>query len=126
MDLKTLHFLNKLKNGSLKNKATVYSVYNPLFKTICILLYKEGFIQSYYVLKEKNIIKIILRYCLNKPILRRLVFYSTPSRNIYLNIREIRQFNSNKQLYVVSTNIGLLSEKECKKKGVGGILLFSC
>jgi ribosomal protein S8 len=57
-----------------------------------------------------------------------LTMYSTPRRELYLNVSQLRYLSNKTQvslIYVISTSQGLLTLPEALKKNVGGVLIFS-
>ena len=88
-----IKFLIKLKNASLSRRESVSIDFNLLCLEITVLLYKEGFVQSFSI-EEKQInnvlkrsININLRYFYNKPLLKDLKIISTPVQLAYLGVR---------------------------------------
>jgi small subunit ribosomal protein S8 len=130
MNYHTLKALNKIKNASLLNKESVFLTYNSYILDILKSLYKEGFIQSYTILRNavgtEDKILIYLRSFYNKIILNKLIFISVPSNKKYLSAAKINHLPAKKNIYFFSTNFGVLTHLECKRKNTGGILLFLC
>jgi len=91
-------------------------------------LYKEGLIQSFKIEIFSNIkfLQINLRYLYEKSVFDSLKFLSTPSRKIYLSIYNLSKIKNNKKLMLFSTTKGILNLTDCKKKKIGGKLLFIC
>lgn len=131
MNINLIKFLSKLKNASLSKHEQVKVPYNKLYLEIVELLYKEGFIQSFFIkpavsrLKNKFILFITLRYINNKTIFKNLQFISVPSNLNYLNIKSLSKISNKKIVLFLSTNKGLLTGLESKKDNIGGKLLFT-
>ncbi len=133
MNLHTIKILLTLKNASLANKEVVTIEYSSFAFDILTAFYKKGIIQSFFIIKDyqsKNInkltIQIYLRYSYNKPALTKLKFFSTPSKQKYLNYYNLIRLTYKKDIIFLSTNQGILTLDECKKKQIGGMLLFLC
>lgn len=132
MNIETIKNLNKLKNASLSNIDFVFLSYNKLTLNIILFLYHEGFILSFRVVVDhsaryfKQMIKVSLRYSENKSILNNLQILSSPSNYSFFSYNEMVKIDSRKSLYCFSTNEGLLNSFKCKKRRLGGILLFIC
>ena len=132
MNIETIKSLNHLKNASLANMEFSYLRHNKLVLYIIRFLYNEGFILSFKIIQDKTVlydryqIKICLRYLYNKPMFRSLKILSSSSRVSFLSYKDIVKLDSKKSLYCFSTSQGLLTALECKKKKLGGILLFVC
>lgn len=131
MNINLIKFLSKLKNAALSKHEQVKLPYNKLYLEIIELLYKEGFIQSFFIkpvasrIQNQFIIFITLRYINNKTIFKNLKFISIPSKVYYLNIRNLAKISNKKIVLVLSTNKGLLTGLESKKYNIGGKLLFT-
>lgn len=131
MNITTIHNLNKLKNASYVNHELAHIDSNKLTEKLLKLLYKEGFILSYRIKKNSKFISfpksvVSLRYLYNRPIFKNLKIISSPSQRRFFGLKNISRLSSKNNLLVFSTNLGLLTLNECKKFGLGGILLFIC
>jgi small subunit ribosomal protein S8 len=124
MNKQAVKFLISIKNGSLSKKTFTCFEYNVFLVNICVLLYKEGLIQSFKI--QEKILIVFFRYSYEKSVLKNLTILSTPSNTRYLNSVQMNRLTNKRKLFFVSTNRGLLTNVECKKQNCGGILLFSC
>ena len=132
MNIKTIHFLSKLKNSSLIGKESIIVDCNKFILKLLPKLYNEGYILSFRVKNKASFQNntrealVSLRYYYNKPIFNRLKIASKPSFQLILSYKNICRIVAKKRFFLFSTNIGLLTLNECKKHRKGGILLFSC
>ena len=133
MNTNIIKLLLTLKNASASRKELVLVPFNRLSIEFLKILYKEGFIQSFYIQKsssfllDKNYqIKVVLRFFYNKPIISNLKIISTPSFNKYLKFKDLCKLSDKKNVLFFSTSKGLLTSFDCKKQRVGGTLLFIC
>ena len=131
MNNRIIFFLLKLKNAALYKKEVVIVDFKQDYIPILKLLYDEGYIQTFLVIKtensKKNIIKIYLRYVYNTFALSNLKVLSKPScvktityKQISFNIYDIRK------TFFVTTNRGLKTQLGCKMNKIGGSLFFMC
>ena len=131
MNINLINLLSKLKNASFSKHEQLSVDYNKLCLGVVGLLYKEGFIQSFSVkcvfegLNSKLKIFITLRYFNNKSVFKNLKIVSTPSRVNFLNTKDLSKISNKKLVLFLSTSNGLLTSLECKKKNIGGKLLFT-
>lgn len=58
----------------------------------------------------------------NRPVINSIKFISKPSRRIYYSLNQIWKIDSNKSLFIFSTNKGLMTIMDCKKIKTGGEL----
>ena len=129
MNNNIIRFLIELKNASLSRKETITVEYSRLSNNLVKTLYREGFIQSFQILGEKeNTRKIVvtLRYYFNKPVFNNLKLFSKPSHLRYMKFSDICNISDKKYVCFFSTNRGILTILECKKNKTGGKLLFVC
>ena len=100
---------------------------SKLKQEICKILEKEGFIESFSMLDEgptsKNI-RIHLRYTdEGEPLVRRMQRVSRPGRRVYRKSAEIKPVLNGLGVGIVSTSLGLLTDKAARQRGVGGEVL---
>ena len=110
-----------IKNGQLAKKAYIYSEKTPLCESILNVLWDEGFISSYRIsLKRSKKLKIFLKYKNEKPGISSMKIISKPSLRVYYSVKQLWKLDSIKGVIFLSTNNGLMSSEECKKKSFGG------
>ncbi len=107
-----------IQNGQLANKSFILQKKTKLCSLILNLLWDEGYILGYKI--EEKYFKIFLRYKNNSPVISSLKSISKPGNRLYYTSKQLWKINSTKGLIVVSTNKGLLTLNECKKKRLGG------
>ena len=129
MNNNIIKVLVELKNASLSRKETLVVEYNHLSSSLLKNLYKEGFIQSFKFFKginEERKILVTLRYYFDKPVFSNLKLFSKPSHLRYMKFSDICNVSDKKYVCFFSTNKGILTILECKKRKIGGKLLFMC
>jgi len=129
MNIQTINFLNTIKNASLSNNEIVSLPYNKFILNLLVVLYKEGFVQSFKVYQSDSSqrkIDIVLRYYYNKSSLKSLKIVSSPSKIKYLDYSSLTKLSVKKSVLFLSTSLGILTAVECKRKKIGGILFFIC
>jgi len=107
-----------IQNGQLANKSFILQKKTKLCSLILNLLWDEGYILGYKI--EEKYFKIFLRYKNNSPVISSLKSISKTGNRLYYTSKQLWKINSTKGLIVVSTNKGLLTLNECKKKRLGG------
>jgi small subunit ribosomal protein S8 len=115
-----------VKNGYLAKKETVIVSFSHFKEAIAKKLAELKFIKNYKIDDDK-IKKIIinLNYEKGKPSLSDVKIYSTPGRKDYISYRDLRPVLSGFGYAILSTSLGILTDKEARSKKVGGELLFS-
>ena len=133
MNKNTINFLIKLKNASLMRKEKVFVKSDNLMESLIKILYQEGFVQSFKLIKKKGfysegakVFLVVFRYFFNKPLLSGLRILSKPSHTRNMKFLDIANIRDKKFVFFFSTNKGILTSSECKKIQIGGKLLFMC
>lgn len=120
--------LIKIKNGGNAKKEFVDVPYSTFMLDILNVLKEEGYIKSSKVVREKgkSIIRIILKYSNNKKhTISGFKFFSTPGRRIYYGYREIPKIRSGVATLVLTTSGGVISDREARRRKLGGEILFA-
>ena len=132
MNIQTINFLNQLKIASCTNNELIKVDFNLLTLNIVKVLYKSGLIQSFnleqqtFFSSRKSKIAVSIRYYYNKPVFKKLVVVSSPSKLNYLDYQSISRLNTSRDHFFFSTSKGILNSFECKQQRLGGMLLFIC
>jgi small subunit ribosomal protein S8 len=126
MNNNSIKLLVSLKNASLGRKERLILPCLKMYPEILTILYREGFIQSFFVDNLEKTITVKLRYSFNKSIFSKLEIISKPSRIKYLDSKSISRLSSKRFVSFFSTTKGLKTDLECKKEKLGGKLLFIC
>lgn len=101
------------------NKKIIKMTFKKKYNNVIPLLIKLNIIK-YTILKE-NVIIIFLQT--NK--LTKIIKFSKPSESIFLNSNELKKLNAKTNcIFLISTNLGIISNKEALAKNIGGKLLF--
>lgn len=126
MNNKIVKFLSLIKNASLVKKNNVVVSYNDLILKCVEVLYKEGLILSYSILKEKSDLKISikLRNVDDMVLTSQIKLVSKPTHLKYLPYHQICRIVLKEKTGFFFTNKGILTLDECKKNKVGGVFSF--
>ena len=108
-----------IKNGQLARKAYILQTRKKICESFLNILWNEGFILGYKI-NDSNKLKIYLKYKNNEPSIHQIKSISKPGQRIYYSAKQVWKMNSTKTLLVFSTNLGLQSLLNCKKKKIGG------
>jgi len=110
-----------IKNGQSSKRCTVFQRRTKICQAFLKVLWVEGFILGYKIdERNKDQMKIFLKYKQNKPVIHSIQFLSKPSRRLYYSTKQLWKIDSNKSFIILSTNQGLKSILECKKLRIGG------
>ncbi len=116
------NFITVIRNGVLVSKPFVITPYSKMNKAIADILLKEGFIRSASEVEEggKKALKMTLKYVNGESVIHELKRVSKLSRRSYAGAQEIRPVIGGLGISILTTNRGVISQKEAKKLGVGG------
>jgi small subunit ribosomal protein S8 len=119
--------LTIIRNGASATKLSVEVPYSRLKQTILEILKSEGFIKDFVVQEDANIktLKIFLKYVDGESVIHEITRISKPGRRVYEGSKTIEPVIGNLGISILSTNRGLITDKEAKKLGVGGEVICS-
>ncbi len=113
--------LIRIKNGYIVGRETVIVRYSKLILSILKLLEKEGYIGE--VAKKGNEIEVVLKYDGKDPSLTEVQRVSKPSLRIYKGVSELPRVLGGVGIAIISTPKGIMTDKDARKKNVGGEVL---
>ena len=89
---------------------------------IAKILKEEGFIRAYKILKDRKqgILRVILKYVDNESVISGLRRISKQGRRVYVDRNEIPKVMGGLGVAILTTSKGILSDKTCRREGVGG------
>jgi small subunit ribosomal protein S8 len=92
---------------------------------ICRKMKENAFINDYWFDEKNRKIKAEIKYDNRRSKISLIKKISTPSKLIYLKKRDIFKYRHSKTTFLLSTNLGILTQKEALEKNVGGKLMIS-
>ena len=119
--------LTRIRNANTAKHDTVDVPSSKMKLAIADILLKEGYIAKYDVLEDGafKTIRITLKYGAdkNEKIITGLKIISKPGLGIYAGIQEIPRVLGGLGIAILSTNQGVITDKEARKLHVGGEVL---
>ena len=120
--------LSRIRNASMARHELTRVPANKLKKNIALLLKAEGYVadvrQEEWGPKKHQTLTIILKYGEDRTSafqgIRRV---SRPGRRVYVRHDQIPRVLSGLGISIISTSTGLMSDKEARRRKVGGELL---
>jgi len=97
----------------------------PVSKTkieIARLLEESHFVHAHKVLADGRfgVLRVYLKYHDGKPVIRHLERVSRPGRRHYVATGDIPRVRNGLGMAILSTSVGMLSDRNARDKGVGG------
>lgn len=118
--------LARIRNAHLAKHDRVDVPTSRLKSEICRILKEEGFIRNFRLLDGApvQVLRIFLEYDgSGSPAISHLQRISKPGRRVYRGADDIRPVLNGRGLGVISTNQGLLSDKQARERRLGGEVL---
>ncbi len=120
-------YLTRIRNACRISHPFVEVPASKLKVEMTKLLQREGYIRSYELREDKEkkfqMLRINLKYDdQGYPVIRKLQRYSRPGRRRYSG-KNVTRVLDGAGVAVVSTNKGLLTDREARKQQVGGEVL---
>ena len=118
--------LTRIRNANSAKHDTVDIPASNMKKAIAQILLDEGYIKGFQVVEDgkQGIIHITLKYGENKtPVITGLRRVSKPGLRIYTNVEEMPKVLKGLGIAVLSTNKGIMTDKQARKENVGGEVL---
>lgn len=122
--------LTRIRNANTAKFDTVLVPASKMKKSIAEILFNEGYIEKYELVKSEvnekfEDIKIYLKYFDNKRTraLSGIDKISKPGLRKYSSKEDMPQVLNGLGIAIVSTNLGVMTDKEARAKNVGGEIL---
>lgn len=118
--------LTRIRNAQLARHKDVRVPFSDLRWRIAELLQKEGYIEKAEKkgrTKERRVIEITLKYENGVPAITELRRVSKPGRRVYHRAAKLFPRRAGRRL-VLSTSKGIMTDREARKVGIGGEILF--
>ncbi|MFH1877917.1 MAG: 30S ribosomal protein S8 [Candidatus Omnitrophota bacterium] len=112
-----------IRNGIMAGKQTVIIKRSGVVEGILGIIKRENFIENYKIIEDnkQGKIKVYLKYLKDgTPVMGNLKRVSTPGRREYVPVEKIKSVMGGVGISILSTNKGLLTDKDAREKGVGG------
>jgi small subunit ribosomal protein S8 len=119
--------LTRIRNANTAKHDTVDVPASKMKVAIADILLKEGYVKSYDIIEDGNFktIRIALKYCSdkNEKIISGLKRISKPGLRVYADVENLPKVFNGLGIAIISTNKGILTDKEARSMNVGGEVL---
>ncbi len=114
--------LTRIRNGIMAKHTNVDVPYSKIKFEIARVLMEEGYINNFEV--KGRTLNIQLKYTEEgKPVIYEIQRVSKPSKRYYVGVKEIPKVKGGLGIAILSTPKGILTDREARKKRVGGEVL---
>jgi small subunit ribosomal protein S8 len=121
------NFLTIIRNGLMASKLNVVAPHSKIKCEIAQILKDEGFIRGFSVLEREGQaglqIKADLKYVNGESVIHEINRVSTPGCREYKGISEIKPVIGGLGVPIISTNRGVLTNKQARELNIGGEVL---
>ncbi|MBQ1750220.1 MAG: 30S ribosomal protein S8 [Lachnospiraceae bacterium] len=119
--------LTRIRNANTAKHDTVDIPVSKIKVSIADILVNEGYIEKYEIVPDGNFeaIRVTLKYGDNKneKIISGIKKISKPGLRVYAGKDEVPSVLGGLGIAILSTNKGVITDKEARKLGVGGEVL---
>ncbi len=115
--------LTRIRNGVRAHLVTVDIPHSKIKVEIVKILEAEGYISGHEISNETKfpMIRVTLRYdAKRKPLINHIARVSKPGLRVYKPIAELKPLRSGLTTRIVSTSSGLMTDREARRRKVGG------
>ena len=116
--------LTRIRNANTAKHNTVDVPSSKMKVAIADILTKEGYVKGYEIIEDgvKKTMRITLKYGKdkNEKVISGIKRISKPGLRVYANTDELPRVLGGMGTAIVSTNKGVITDKEARKLGVGG------
>ncbi len=121
-------YLTRIRNAQSAGHTVVEIPASNIKKRITEILYDQGYILKYKfddAAGKQGLIQIALKYDIasKRPIIRELVRISKPGLRKYVKADEVPRVINGLGIAILSTNKGVVTDKQAKAQGLGGEVL---
>lgn len=115
-------FLTRVRNAQLAKKASVTLPASRLKFQLAKILETEGYLAgvSEDRASSRPTLTVVLKYTNGTPAIRMVRRVSTPGRRLYASAKDLPRVFSDLGIAVISTSAGLMTNKEARKRSLGG------
>ncbi len=120
--------LTRIRNALRIERPSVDIPSSKLKVAIAEALQREGYIWDFEVIEQapQNVLRINLKYGPNgERVIQEIKRVSKPGRRHYVAVSDVPEVLDGLGISVLSTNQGVLSNREARSKNVGGEILCS-
>lgn len=118
--------LTRIRNANMARKDRVEIPHSKLKAEIARIMKREGFISDYSTegVGGKRTLRMFLKYEANRtPVIRGARRISRPSLRRYVPVKEIPRVLGGMGVSIISTSVGILTDREARQRNVGGEVL---
>lgn len=116
--------LTQIRNAMKVAKAEVIIPFSKVKLAIAAILVQEGYVERADKTEDQPAkLRLVLKYTGRKPVISSLKRISTPGRRVYVTKDRLPWVLNNYGVAIISTSYGIMSNREARKKHIGGEII---
>ena len=118
-------FLTRIRNAQMAGMKTVSCPSSKIKVAISKVLEDEGYITGHSIDESggKPVLNVDLKYYRGKPVIEEIKRVSRPGLRYYRGKEELPKNRAGLGIAILSTNKGLMTDKQAQAAGIGGEVL---
>lgn len=115
----------RIRNGLMVRHSKIDIPSSRMKIRIVQILKDEGYIQNFRNFEDdkQGILRVYLKYHEDNPVITGIKRISKPGRRSYVGREKIPNVLNGLGTAIISTSSGVVTDRECKEKGIGGEVL---
>ena len=115
----------RIRNGLMVRHPSVDMPGSKMKARIIEILKKEGYIKNFRIYEDnlQGVIRVYLKYSGDQSVIRGIKRISKPGRRNYVKRDDVPKVLNGLGLAIMSTSSGVMTDNECREKGIGGEVL---
>ena len=115
----------RIRNGLMAGHSKIDIPNSRMKMRIVEILKEEGYIQNFRSFEDgkQGILRVYLKYYDDNPVITGIKRISKPGRRSYVGCEKIPRVLNGLGTAIISTSSGVVTDRECKEKGIGGEVL---
>ncbi len=118
--------LTSIRNAQRAHKRVIEVTYSKLKENLARLLHSEGYVEAVEKVEADHpALRITLKYDGKTPAIQSIKRESKPGHRLYVKGEDLPRVLNDYGIAIISTSLGLMTNKEARKKGIGGEIICS-
>lgn len=115
----------RIRNGLMVGHNKIDIPNSRMKSRIAEILKEEGYIESFRKFEDnkQGVLRVYLKYHNDNPVITGIKRISKPGRRSYVGHEKIPRVLNGLGTAIISTSFGVITDRECKEKGIGGEVL---
>ena len=116
--------LTRIRNAVMARHPNVKIPVSKIKVEIAKILHAEGYIRGYQLVAKGREMRLRLKYDdNNEPVIQGIKRVSKPGRRVYVGRKELPRVLSGLGIAILSTDQGVMTAREARRRGIGGEVL---